>query len=255
MRALCGGREPPGMCPPCRSWAVNFPQHWSRYPLYVGRSMTSPVVDIDPDGEVFIVIPAVVKTPEPAGAEQPSLLRLRVSKKHLMVASVRANKMFRMNCKESKPDEDGNFHWNFEPIFNHVAFETVMNIIHGQTHKTPDRVSFDMMADVAAITDDLQCHNAVKFVTNTWMDRLWMDQLRMSLPKEICPDLYKCILIAYVFEQPDLFESTTRLAIMQCTGTLSPGTIPINPAILGNLGFVLPQNEFYANIGQIASNQ
>jgi hypothetical protein len=56
--------------------------------------MTSPVVDIDPDGQVFIVIPA----------EQPSSLRLRVSKKHLIVALVRANEVYRMNCKESKPD-------------------------------------------------------------------------------------------------------------------------------------------------------
>ncbi|KAG8412962.1 hypothetical protein J3458_013385 [Metarhizium acridum] len=227
--------------------------------------MASPVVDIDPYGEVFIVIPTAVTRPQaglaneeiiaplesvegqdrnslPADrsenddsdkdpahveAEQQSSFRLRVSKKHLIMSSVRAKKMYGINCKESTPDENGNFHWHFEPIFNRQAFEMVMDIIHGQTHKTPDRVSLDMMADVAAITDDLQCHNAVKFVANAWMDRL-----QASPPKKICSDLYKWILIAWVFDQPDLFQSTTRLAIMECTGTLSPGVIPVNPAII-----------------------
>ncbi|EFY90643.1 hypothetical protein MAC_03223 [Metarhizium acridum CQMa 102] len=194
--------------------------------------MASPVVDIDPYGEVFIVIPTAVTRPQAGLANEEIIAPLESVEgqdRNSLPADrsenddsdkVRAKKMYGINCKESTPDENGNFHWHFEPIFNRQAFEMVMDIIHGQTHKTPDRVSLDMMADVAAITDDLQCHNAVKFVANAWMDRL-----QASPPKKICSDLYKWILIAWVFDQPDLFQSTTRLAIMECTGTLSPEAV------------------------------
>ncbi|EFY94010.2 hypothetical protein MAA_10527 [Metarhizium robertsii ARSEF 23] len=143
------------------------------------------------------------------------------------MASARAKTMYRTKCKESVPDADGFFHWKFEPIFDRMAFEIVMNIIHGQTHLLPDKVTLDTLAHVAAITDDLQCHNAVKFVTDAWLERM-----QTSPPKEICPDLRKWILVASVLHQPDIFQSTTRLAIVQCRGPLLGDDIPIPPTII-----------------------
>ncbi|KAF5128510.1 hypothetical protein E5D57_009450 [Metarhizium anisopliae] len=254
---------------------------------------SSPVVNVDPDGEVFIVIPspaapsrlslthqdAAGKATSTAATEddvatedastldaysppvhpihqgtshrQPaqlvqtagspthrntaseqdgkqSTLRLRVSKKHLAMASTRARTMYQMDCKESTPDADGFLHWEFAPLFDPAAFETVMRIIHGQTNKVPRAVSLDALAEAAAITDDLACHDAVHFVADAWLERL-----QRAHPTEICPDLYKWILVASVFSQPDCFRSTTRVAIMQCTGSLSPGATPVHPAIIG----------------------
>lgn len=105
-----------------------------------------------------------------------------------------------------------------------------MNIIHGQTHKVPDKVTVDTMTEVAAITDDLQCYNAMKFVADAWLERM-----QATPPNTICLDLYKWILIASVFHQPDLFQSTTRLAIMECSDTPSTSRIPIYPTIIGKL--------------------
>ncbi|KAK9444747.1 hypothetical protein VB005_01811 [Metarhizium brunneum] len=231
---------------------------------------SSPVVNVDPDGEVFIVIPspaapsrlslthqdAAGKAPSTTATEddvatedastldaysppvhpmhqaseqdgKQSTLRLRVSKKHLAMASTRARTMYQMDCKESTPDADGFLHWEFAPLFDPAAFETVMRIIHGQTNKVPRAVTLDALAEAAAITDDLACHDAVHFVADAWLERL-----QRAHPTEICPDLYKWILVASVFSQPDCFRSTTRVAIMQCTGSLSPGATPVHPAII-----------------------
>lgn len=136
--------------------------------------------------------------------------------------------MYQMDCKESTPDADGFLHWEFAPLFDPAAFETVMRIIHGQTNKVPRAVTLDALAEAAAITDDLACHDAVHFVADAWLERL-----QRAHPTEICPDLYKWILVASVFSQPDCFRSTTRVAIMQCTGSLSPGATPVHPAIIG----------------------
>lgn len=250
------------------------------YPLFGGLEMDSPIVEIDPNGEVIIFIPAVdvpseltvtsaataaslqdhdagkgecsiqysediLKTVLISGREdvdadgtnRRSSLRLKVCQKHLITSSRRAAKMYRMNCKESTPDECGLLHWNFEPIFNPSAFQMVMSIVHAQTQEIPKEVDLDTVADVAAITDDLQCHDAVKFFVDAWMDRL-----RTSPPNQVGLDLCKWILIASVFDQPELFRSTTRLAILQCTDPLSPGLIPVDPAILGNKGPFLHKN-------------
>ncbi|KID95018.1 hypothetical protein MAJ_09033, partial [Metarhizium majus ARSEF 297] len=234
---------------------------------------SSPVVNVDPDGEVFIVIPSpaapspfslahqdaagkatfTMVTEDDVATEdastldayslpvhpihqadeqdgKQSTLRLRVSKKHLVMASARARTMYQMDCKESTPDADGFLHWEFAPIFDQGAFETVMRIIHGQTNKVPRTVTLDVLAEVAAITDDLACHNAVHFVTDAWLERL-----QRAHPTEICPDLYKWILVASVFSQPDCFRSTTRVAIMQSTGSLSPGATPIHPTVIDSI--------------------
>ncbi|KHO11235.1 het-d [Metarhizium robertsii ARSEF 23] len=228
---------------------------------------SSPVVNVDPDGEVIIVIPSpaapsrlslthqdaagkatsTIATEDDVATEdastldayshpihqaseqdgKPSTLRLRVSKKHLAMASTRARTMYQMDCKESTHDADGFLHWEFAPLFDPAAFETVMRIIHGQTNKVPRAVTLDALAEVAAITDDLACHDAVHFVADAWLERL-----QRAHPTEICPDLYKWILVASVFSQPDCFRSTTRVAIMQCTGSLSPGATPVHPAII-----------------------
>ncbi|PHH53314.1 hypothetical protein CFIMG_002050RA [Ceratocystis fimbriata CBS 114723] len=50
-----------------------------------------------------------------------------VSKKHLALASRRAQKMFAGDYKEAVPNNtDGLHHWKFDPIFDPTAFEILM---------------------------------------------------------------------------------------------------------------------------------
>ncbi|KAH6961657.1 hypothetical protein BKA56DRAFT_623634 [Ilyonectria sp. MPI-CAGE-AT-0026] len=77
---------------------------------------------------------------------------------------------------------------NFESVFDPEAFETVMKVIHPKTREVPESVTLNMMAHIAAIVDDLQCHDAVWFVT-----KAWINQLKDALPDELCEELIRLL--------------------------------------------------------------
>ncbi|KAF9772856.1 hypothetical protein IL306_009399, partial [Fusarium sp. DS 682] len=81
------------------------------------------------------------------------------SKKHLTHASRRTAKPFPNKVKEA----DGLHHWKLKGVFNAEAFELVIEIIYGKTRETPQDVSLDLMARIAAIADNLVCHDALSF--------------------------------------------------------------------------------------------
>ncbi|KAH7113441.1 hypothetical protein EDB81DRAFT_768137 [Dactylonectria macrodidyma] len=228
--------------------------------------MSTSYVDIDPDADTLIILPhqidpcpAVDGSPSPldpgendprreredtnatdSHSAPPQALeeakdsaypivesRFKVSMKHLTMAARRAKVMFTGHYVEAQPEADGLRHWKFEPIFDPSAFEIVMDAIHGHTQKLPKAVTIKTMAGIAAVVDDLACHRALWFFA-----KIWIDQLRRSIPSEICDDLTRWILVSFVFDEPELFKSTTRVAILEGKGPLSPSELPIRPKII-----------------------
>ncbi|KND86131.1 hypothetical protein TOPH_09247 [Tolypocladium ophioglossoides CBS 100239] len=146
-----------------------------------------------------------------------------------MLASARARVMFRGGYRESEvAPADGFRHWKFEPVFCPKAFEIVLNIIHGQTQKVPDQVTLGMMAEISAVVDDLQCHDAVCFLA-----KIWIGKLRTYLPDEICADVSRWIFIASVFNKPELFRQATRTALWHSTEPIASAGLPICARIIG----------------------
>ncbi|KAK5988328.1 hypothetical protein PT974_12478 [Cladobotryum mycophilum] len=179
------------------------------------------LITIDPDGDVLIILQSTEE------------VQFKVSMKHLAMASRRAKVMFEGSYTESVPQmSDGLRHWRFEPIFNPEAFEIIMNIIHAQNHKLPDKPTLDMLAHIAAIVDDLACQNAVvHFAT------LWLHQINPRPPSYPCLKLSQLILISSVFRNSDLFRSSTAEAILSYTGHMSTYELPIRPEILSMIEF------------------
>ncbi|KAJ0127357.1 Trafficking protein particle complex subunit 13 [Fusarium oxysporum f. sp. albedinis] len=69
--------------------------------------------------------------PTDLGDESVSELRLKVSKKHLTVASRRARAMFQRDYRETRKTEvDGLYHWKIGPLFDLEALRIVMKVIH-----------------------------------------------------------------------------------------------------------------------------
>ncbi|KAL2886710.1 hypothetical protein HOO65_060540 [Ceratocystis lukuohia] len=154
-----------------------------------------------------------------------------VSKKHLALASRRAQKMFAGDYKEAVPnDTDGLHHWKFDPIFDPTAFEIVIRIIHGKTRYIPRLVTIQILADISVIVDDLECQDAVWFFTKGWIDLL-----KGGIPTVACQDLTRWILISFVFKEPDLFESSTRTAIRWSPYYIPTHNLPLRPKIVGTL--------------------
>ncbi|KAF4973830.1 hypothetical protein FZEAL_9209 [Fusarium zealandicum] len=162
---------------------------------------------------------------EPTGLKTET--KFRVSSKHLTMASRRAKVMFSGNFAESQPNEDGFRHWKFEPIFESSAFEIVMNAIHGHTQKLPTSVTIKTLAQIAAVVDDLECHNALWFPA-----KMWIDTLKDSLSRAHDSALAGLILVSFVFSEPELFKSATRKAIREGTKPFPSYGLPIRPKII-----------------------
>lgn len=145
-----------------------------------------------------------------------------------MLASRRAGKVLGGSFKEATPEKDGFLHWNFEPIFGSKAFEIVMNIIHGQTRHVPEIVSVDLLAQIAAIVDDLECQDSIWFFA-----KRWLSQIESPHFQEMSKDLMRWILISFVFEESEIFNQITNGAIRYSTDKMPTFGLPIGSRILG----------------------
>lgn len=157
--------------------------------------------------------------------EEPSQSCFKVSMKHLVLASPRAKKMFEGNYAEAQPGTDGLRRWTFEPIFDAKAFRIVMNAIHGHTRKMPRTMTLRRLAKISAIVDDLDCSQSLWFYAKTWLAELdtYMDD----------DNFRRWMLISFVFDEPELFESATTFAIRRGDRPFDACGLPIRPKIIG----------------------
>ncbi|CZR49491.1 uncharacterized protein FPRO_15851 [Fusarium proliferatum ET1] len=222
--------------------------------------MTELYESIDPDGDTLITIsylPVLTQSvDEPVAAEDPdhkdshsifsstdgtthchegdesvSELRLKVSKKHLTVASRRAKAMFQRNYRETQKSEvDGLYHWKIGPLFDPEALRMVMKVIHAQAQDLPDDVTLQRIVSIAEVVDDLQCHDALSFFVKAWINRL-----SESVPSRMCDELVQWIFIASVFGLDEKFKQATRVAIMHSTGPIDTLGLPMRPDIVDKI--------------------
>jgi hypothetical protein len=165
------------------------------------------------------------------GNEPVSQLRLKVSKKHLTVASRRARRMFQGEYVETQKSEvDGFYHWKIEPLFDPEALKTVLRIIHAQTQDLPDDVTLEMLTQIAKVVDDLDCPEALSFFV-----KIWTARFSQPLPCQMCDELVQWIFIASVFGLSEKFKQATRVAIIESTERMNSVELPIFPGIIDKI--------------------
>lgn len=139
--------------------------------------------------------------------------------------------MFQMDCLESQRDKtDGLYRWEFARVLDSDAFGIVLAIIHGQSELIPEQPSVRMLAEIAAVVDDLQCHSPVSFFA-----KAWIAGLRTQIPTVESQELFDWLCISLVFRDSVIFEKTTRVAIEESIGPVEDHGLPIPPKILGKL--------------------
>lgn len=124
---------------------------------------------------------------------------------------------------------DGLRHWDIEGCLDSTALAVVMDIIHGRTRRVPRSLELDMLAKVAVVVDDLQCHEAVEIFSDMWIGEL--DDL---VPSRYTRDLVLWIFIASVFQRQKLLDSAIRTAILQSTDEFRTLNLPIPTRIVGS---------------------
>jgi BTB/POZ domain len=159
-------------------------------------------------------------------------VHMRVSSKHLILASPTFRSMLGPNFEEGQRlriegstdialgDDDPD------------AFEILLNIIHGLTRRVPRTVSLDMLTKLAILVNYYQMHEVVELFSDTWIDNLAGE----GLPLSYCPEAISWLLITWVFHKPLEFREVSRVIELGCNETLEDDfdeSLPIPPPVLG----------------------
>jgi hypothetical protein len=163
-------------------------------------------------------------TPPP---EEKVEVRMRLSAKHLILASAYFKKMLKGPWKESMTSSES-YHTIDASEWDAEAMLILMNIIHGHARSVPRAISLEMLAKLAVLVDYYHCHEVVE----PWADR-WIRDINQPLPNQYGRDLMLCLVISVVFSQESLFETMTKIASKQSKRSLQTLNLPIPQSVIG----------------------
>lgn len=219
----------------------------------------SEVYEVDPEADTLLIIPRPSKpfapwqqgnSPPPSptadassvyagilrGTSRPANIyasiascpetRIKVSSKHLSVASKHFRNRFRRLSHHST-EADGRFHVTLAGS-DPAAVIIVMDIIHGRGRKVPKSVDLEMLAKVAVFVDTFRCFEAVEAYADRWFERLVRDRLPLACGR----DLVLWVYASYVYRQSDAFRQATRIAVLKSDGPLSSAGLPVRDGVI-----------------------
>ena len=168
--------------------------------------------------------------PEPAREDTKALsptgadveVRMRLSSKHLVLASAFFKKMLQGPWKESRTRTLEASDWDAEALL------ILMNIIHGRHRAVPRSISLEMLAKISVLVDYYQCHEVVELFA-----ACWTRELSPGLPTEYGRDLTLWLSISWVFSQEPFFNALTKVAIKETTGPFQTLGLPIPQRVVG----------------------
>ena len=204
--------------------------------------MCEDVRDIDPEGDVCIVLKnpnapfaGSVNAPQ-LSASQPSkrakpdrtVVRMRVSSKHLTLASGYFKAALEGGWKESTATCPHSHRVLDAEDWDVCAMEIFLNIIHGRTNCVPKTVSLEMLAKIGVLVDYYRSLNVVQFFA-----QVWIENMRCMVPASYSTELILWVFVSWVFREPVVFETTTRIAAEGSQGLVSAMGLPIPQKVIG----------------------
>lgn len=193
--------------------------------------------DSTPDDKTTGKAPDADSKPEeegskPKNADSKPTVQMRLSSKHLTLASRYFQKMTANNWKESKeatPEVGYSYVINAND-WDEKALLLLMNIIHGRTSKVPRYIDLELLAKIAVLVDYYQCHEAVSFFSQTWLSSIFIVIPRKG-EREYMLRLVVCLVFSEVFN----FQLLTKTIIWGATGPIDSLGLPIQQKIIDAL--------------------
>jgi hypothetical protein len=153
---------------------------------------------------------------------------MRVSSKHLTLASPVFKRMFSGPWKESQSLAAKECVEIETECWDIHAMLILMNIIHGRGRNVPRQVTLKTLSEIAALVDYYECHEVVDM-----MSGVWVNGFLLQMPAAFGTDIILWIFISWVFQQPYQFTLATKIATEQSNQRIDPGDLPIPQRILG----------------------
>ncbi|KAF4161658.1 hypothetical protein CNMCM8927_004890 [Aspergillus lentulus] len=160
--------------------------------------------------------------------QDESCFRIQVSAKHLMLASSVFKKILNGSWKEGvtylqkgsvEIDTEG---WDIEALL------ILLRAMHGQHYHIPRKLTLEMLAKVAVVTDYYECKEAICIWTT-----IWIDALEEKIPSTYSRDLFLWLWISWFFQLPTQFKEATSTAMSQSNGRIHNGLgLPIPDKVM-----------------------
>ncbi|QPC76728.1 hypothetical protein HYE68_007480 [Fusarium pseudograminearum] len=96
-----------------------------------------------------------------------------------------------------------------------VAHQTVLAILHGYHKDVPKSPSIELLAELTMVVNHYGCHESVEPHA-----KVWLEHLRSNLPTEYGSDCILSIAISWVFDDQDIFQKMTELALTHSHGLI-----------------------------------
>ena len=154
-------------------------------------------------------------------------VRIRVSSKHLTLASPVFRTMFKNIYNEGLSLYSQS---NAElplPYDNPAAFLIILHLIHGQIRKVPRKIDLWMLTELAILVDKYELLESVEVLLDHWLQNL-----KSAIPLTFNNDLLPWICISWIFKKSEIFKNVTKIAQAESEGLLEANQLPIPAHVL-----------------------
>ena len=187
-------------------------------------------------GEIVAAEPAVedptvgdgtlaVKTDEEYPCE---MFHVRVSSKHLILASPVFKRMLQPSFKEGQQLSSQGHTELPLPDDDPAALLVLLHLIHGRIRKVLRTVELGMLTNLAKQVDKYELLETTEMIKDHWIQGLESD-----IPLSFTNDLLPWMCISWVFRKPEIFSKVTKVAQLESEGILEANQLPIPQSVLG----------------------
>ncbi|KAK4032415.1 hypothetical protein C8A01DRAFT_20505 [Parachaetomium inaequale] len=209
----------------------------------------APLYEVDPDADVLLIVPP---SGQPSGPRNElrvngvsgehktqnatttsiarSGLRIKVSSRHLALASHVFKNKLQFGTTKATRQSDGRVHLKLAEGFDPKAVSIAMNAIHSRGAKVPKAVDLETLAHIAVFVDRFQLYDAVEVYAERWISHL-----ERTTPDTFNHKPIPWIYISHVFRHPDIFKTATKLAALQSSGPIHAANLPIREKIIHHI--------------------
>ncbi|KAL2150167.1 hypothetical protein VTH82DRAFT_7843 [Thermothelomyces myriococcoides] len=193
---------------------------------------------IDPDGDVVLCInnpdaPFAVwnspasSAPTKSPSEEKAAITFLVSSRHLKLASPVFRAALTGPWDESVSAADGRRRITADD-WDPKAMLILLNLIHGCNNQVSRTLSLELLCKVSVLVDYYRVHEAVRFPSLQWVSAI-----RSSIPQTYGRDLMLWLCISWVFQEDDIFQTVTKIAIGDSPELVSNLNLPIPATVIG----------------------
>lgn len=159
---------------------------------------------------------------------QTSVVKFRLSSKHLSLVSEYFLCMLSGPWREASPDENANYalianEWDEEALL------IVMKIVHGQTWDVPRSMNLELLTKIALVVDYYQFHQVIE----PWYTNIWPRITNFDVSQGYNKDFASRLFIHWVFSDADEFADLTKKIIRESREPLRAWNLALPMDIIG----------------------